>query len=293
MDIEQLRYFLAVCDCKQMTQAADNLYISQSSLSKRISQLEKELGTPLFDRSGRTLHINSAGMDFEAYARKAVAEHEDMVKTIRKRLHKPQATLAIGTIPVLTAYGLHRKSLAFCQENPGIILNFTEGKSDHILQLLEEEQVEMAILRTETLPHDGYKTMELARDNLVLLCSPHHPLAQENTLELANLEEESFFLLDEGQVSRHPVIQACQRASFSPRIKQRFTHIETILGFVAENAGIALLMEKDLTPFDTQKICIKKLTPAISSTVSLLFPHGRQLSPAACLFQDYLTRMKA
>ncbi len=53
MDIEQLKYFLAVCDCKQMTQAADNLFISQSSLSKHIGQMEKELGISLFDRSAR------------------------------------------------------------------------------------------------------------------------------------------------------------------------------------------------------------------------------------------------
>ena len=75
---------------------------------------------------------------------------------------------------------------------------------------------------------------------------------------------------------------------FSPRITQRFTRIETILGFVRENAGLSLLMAKDLTAFDCHGICQKKITPSIPSTVALVFPHGRQLSPAARALRDFL-----
>ena len=290
MDIEQLKYFLAVCDCKQMTQAADNLFISQSSLSKHIGQLEKELGISLFDRSGRTLHITSAGMDFEVYAREAIARHEDILRRLQYRLKDARATLNLGVLPVLAQYDIHKKILAFGEDNPGITLNLIEEKGDHGLRLLEDELVELAILRTETIPHDGYKTLPLAHDRLALICSPQHPLAHEDELNLTDLAHEDFFLLDVGQFPRHAVMQACQRAGFSPRIKHAFTRIETIIGFVAENAGIALIMEKDLAAFDTHNICIKKLASPVPSTVALVFPHGRQLSPAACLFRDYLSK---
>lgn len=101
MEIEQLKYFLAVCDCKQMTQAAERLFISQSSLSKHISQLEKEVGVPLFDRTGRTLHITTAGMDFAEFARETVNKAD----AILRRLHDKTpytATLNLGTVPVLS-----------------------------------------------------------------------------------------------------------------------------------------------------------------------------------------------
>lgn len=292
MDIEQLKYFLAVCDCKQMTQAADKLFISQPALSKHIGQLEKELGISLFDRCGRSLHITSAGMDFEDYAREAVARHEDIMRRLRHRLNTAKATLTVGTIPILSQYNLHKIILAFCKDNPDIALNLLEEKGDYALKLLEDELVELAILRTETLPHDGYKTIDLAHDRLVLVCSPQHPLAHAEEVDLCDLGEEYFFLLDVGHFPRYAVIQACQRAGFSPRIKQAFTRIETIIGFVAENAGIALLMEKDLTAFATHNICLKKLASPVSSTVALVFPHGRQLSPAACLFKDYIRAQK-
>ncbi|MCR5756534.1 MAG: LysR family transcriptional regulator [Selenomonas sp.] len=289
MDIEQLKYFLAVYSCKQMTLAADTLFISQSSLSKHIAQLEKEVGVPLFDRSGRTLHITSAGMDFEVFAREAVAKHDAIIRQLQNNLNAHQSTLTIGTIPVLAQYDIHKKILAFGKENPHIKLTLIEEKGDHVLKLLDDELVDLAIVRAEGLNRSEYKVLALAQDELVLILSSQHPLAAEDTINLADLAAEDFFLLDVGSLPQQPVLQACQRAGFSPRLRQSFTRIETIIGFVAENDGVALIMEKDLNAFDQRRICIKKLTVPVTTTVALVFPHGKHLSPASCCLRDFLS----
>ena len=288
MDIEQLRYFLAVCDCKQMTLAADTLFISQSSLSKHIGQLEKEIGVPLFDRTGRTLHITSAGMDFAKFARETVARQEAIIRQLQNYSQTETATLVLGTIPILAQYGLHQKLLQFQQQTPAIQLNILEEKSEHILKLLDDELVEMAIVRTNSLVGDNYKIMPLATDELLCICSSRHQLAPKACLNLTDLQAENFIYLDVGEAPYNIVLHACQKAGFSPRITQRFTRIETILGFVRENAGLSLLMAKDLTAFDCRGICQKKITPSIPSTVALVFPHGRKLSPAARALRDFL-----
>ncbi|MCR5757974.1 MAG: LysR family transcriptional regulator [Selenomonas sp.] len=288
MDIEQIKYFLAVYDCKQMTLAAESLFISQSSLSKHIGQLEKEVGVSLFDRSGRTLHVTSAGMDFEVFAREAVAKHDAIIRRLQNGLDGQKCSLTIGTIPILAQYDIHKKILAFHQENPQIQLNFIEEKGDYVLKLLDDGLVDLAIVRTELLDGESYKAIELAQDELVLVLSTRHRLARIENVDLGDLTAEDFFLLDVGDSPRHAVRQACKRAGFTPRIRQAFTRIETIVGFVAANAGVALLMEKDLRAFNLQGVCLKRLNRPLRSIVALTFPHGRHLSTEACRFRDFV-----
>ena len=287
MEIAQLKYFLAVCDCKQMTQAAERLFISQSSLSKHISQLEKEVGVPLFDRTGRTLHITTAGMDFAEFARETVNKAD----AILRRLHDTTpytAVLDLGTIPVLSQYGLHTKLLAFQEKNPHIRLNMVEDRGEEILRMLDGELVELAVLRASSLPDDSYKTLTLGTDKLVLVCSNTHPLAAAE-VSLKDFQQENFFLLDMGQNFADSVYHACAREGFTPHIRQIFTRMETVLGYVAAGAGVSLLMEKELAAFNLQNIAVKRFSPAISDGIALVFPHGRHLSPAAAALRNFLT----
>lgn len=287
MEIEQLKYFLAVCDCKQMTQAAERLFISQSSLSKHISQLEKEVGVPLFDRTGRTLHITTAGMDFAEFARETV----DKAEAILHRLHDKtpyMATLNLGTIPVLSQYGLHTKLLAFQEKNPHIQLNIVEDRGEKILHMLDGELVELAVLRASSLPDDRYKSLTLGTDKLVLVCSSAHPLAACAEVCLKDFQQEDFFLLDMGQNIAASVQHACAREGFAPHIRQRFTRMETIIGYVAAGAGVSLLMEKELAAFNLQNIAVKQMSPSITDSIALVFPHGHHLSPAAAALRNYL-----
>lgn len=290
MDIEQLKYFLAVCDHSHMTRAADALFISQSSLSKHIGQLEKELGVPLFDRTSRNIRITSAGMDFAQYAREEVDRYEAILCKLQGHKEPGQTQIAIGTIPILAQYGLHKRLLDFQKKNPQIRLSLLEEKSDHILKLLDDELVELAIVRTASLTADNYKIIPLAEDELVMACSNQHPLAAMDNVCLTELAEEKMLLLDVGTTG-NVAVQACQKAGFAPQGEQVFTRIETILGYVAENAGVALLMRRDLNAFDCSGISLKEITPQTPSTVALAFPHGHKLSEAARAFRDYLTSL--
>ena len=253
MEIEQLKYFLAVCDCKQMTQAAERLFISQSSLSKHISQLEKEVGVPLFDRTGRTLHITTAGMDFAEFARETVSNADAVLRRLHDRTPYT-ATLNLGTIPVLSQYGLHTKLLTFQEKKPHIQLNLVEDRGEEILRMLDGELVELAVLRSSSLPDDSYKTLTLGTDKLVLVCSRTHPLAASAEVHLKDFQQEDFILLDMGQNFADSVYHACAREGFTPHIWQRFIRMETILGYVAAGAGVSLLLEKELTAFNLQKV---------------------------------------
>lgn len=122
----------------------------------------------------------------------------------------------------------------------------------------------------------------------MLVCSKTHPLNASAEVHLKDFQQDDFFLLDMGQNFADSVYHACAREGFSPHIRQRFIRMETILGYVAAGAGVSLLLEKELTAFNLQKVAVKKLSPAISSSIALVFPHGRHLSPAAAALRNFL-----
>ncbi len=208
-----------------------------------------------------------------------------------RRLHDKTpytAALNLGTIPVLSQYGLHTKLLDFQEKNPHIQLNIVEDRGEEILRMLDCELVELAVLRANSLPDDCYKSLTLGTDKLVFVCSSTHPLAACSEVCLKDFQQEDFFLLDMGQNFADSVQHACARDGFVPHIRQRFIRMETILGYVAAGAGVSLLMEKELTAFNLRNVAVKKLSPTISDTIALVFPHGRHLSPAAATLRNFL-----
>ena len=285
MDITQLKYFITVCSFNHMTLAANQLFISQSALSKHIKELEAEIGVKLFDRTGRTLHLTTAGLDFLTFAEDVVARHDRVLQKIQTYLQQKSSHLTLGVIPVLSQYKIHQDILAFEKEHPDIALQIFEDKGDQILKLLDDELVELAIVRTATLPNDAYKAIPLTEDQLVLVTAAAHPLASRKNIGLKDLCQENFIMLDTGNGLHNLCLTACRHAGFKPTIRYHFTRIETILGFVRENAGVTLLMKNVVQAFPQNGLACLDITDNVRSQIALVFPHGRHLSPSAILFQ--------
>ncbi|VBB09518.1 transcription regulator hth lysr [Lucifera butyrica] len=290
MDIEQLRYFLAVSRYRNMTLAAEHLYISQSSLSKHIVQLEEEVGLKLFDRNERTLRLNSAGHEFFSFAEELVAKHGVMMRKMQQYRQPDEGHLTLGSIPIMSQYDIHRAIAAFAKQYPDITIQTFEEKGDHIVKMLDEELLDLAVVRTVTLPSNAYKVIPLADDELVFVTNTNHPLAHKKPLPLREAAEESFILLDSGPGLYDLCLSACAKAGFSPTIRYQHTRIESIIGFVAENIGVSLLMKKVISFFQHPDIVWLELEEPATSTLALVFPHGKKLSPSANLFRNFLIK---
>lgn len=111
--IEQIQYFLSIKKYNGFSIAANELCISQSSLSKQIKALEKELDTILFDRTSRITTLTPAGEDFAIYAEKFLADYNNIILNMKKHSISKKYTLKIGTIAVLTQYGLASMNSCF------------------------------------------------------------------------------------------------------------------------------------------------------------------------------------
>ena len=139
MDTVQIQYFLSIVDKGSFTEAAFDLNISQSSLSKRIISLEKELGVKLFDRSKRQISLTVEGETFQSHAQTIYSEYLAMLAEIQP-VRSQLDYLSIGTIPILTQYGITSKIADFRKQNPQIDLNLEELDGANIIRGLDEHR---------------------------------------------------------------------------------------------------------------------------------------------------------
>lgn len=290
MEVEQLKYFLMVAQYQHFTLAAEQLCISQSALSKQIRALESELGVPLLDRCGRSVHVTSAGQDFLIFAQEVVASYNKLRHHLNQYKNANEGHVTIGTIPIISQYGFHSVLATFMKAHPEIKVEIVEERCDQILNLLDNGQIDFAILRTATLPHHPYKIVPLVEDVMVLVTHQDHPLARRPSVDLSEASKESFILPDIGRGLEEITLQACFQAGFRPNILFRSIHIQSAIGFIAENMGVSLLMRKAAESFKQEGIRIVPLNDPIKSTLALVFPHGKKLSPSASMLRAHITK---
>src|SRR4030042_517058 len=156
METRQIQYFLSVVDTGSFSAAADEHYISQSSLSKMIIALEKELGVSLFDRSKRIVFLTPAGEAFLGHARKLDATYKAMMVELDGYKSTPDS-FSIATIPVLTQYGITTLLAQFRDSHPNIRFSLDEIDGLNILPTLDEHRFDLAFTRHNYLNYDLYE----------------------------------------------------------------------------------------------------------------------------------------
>lgn len=287
MEIQQLKYFLEIVKRGSFTAAAAELNISQSSLSKHLKALEEELGVRLLDRSTRSFKVTGAGEEFYEFASRTIEEYNELQSKMDSHRDKIKRTLTIGTIPVMSQYGITSLIASFIKQQGDIDVGIIEGRSHEILELLDSRKIDLAFIRTVSLPGSGYKVRPLVDDELVLVVPKGHPLAGRESVDLSAAANESFILLDSGPGIHDLCLEACREAGFEPHILHEYTRIETIIGAVRESMGVSLLMRKVVEHFESKDISIVRLRREYATTVALVSLIGKKPSGIMKEFCSY------
>ncbi len=175
MEIKQVQCVLAVADAGSFSAASEELYVSQSSLSKLIMALEKELGVALFDRSRRKIALTPAGEAFLPHARSMEAAYRTLVADMAAYQATP--SLAIVAIPVIAQYGISSYVAEFRRAHPDIALTLEEREASAILPLLHNQQFAMAFVRDNYLDTTQYLLRQVTADKMVVVVSTRHRYA--------------------------------------------------------------------------------------------------------------------
>jgi len=242
MEVHQLRYFRAVARTGNFTQAAKQERVSQPSLSQQILKLEDELGAKLFDRLGRSSRLTKFGEAFLPRAEGVLRELGDARTEIQEMAGASKGRVILGAIPTIAPYFLPERLASFARSHPEVQVTVVEEITPVLLEQLHSARIDLALL---ALPVSGAELQrdELMRERLYLVAPEKHFLARRKSVELEEIEGESFLLLKEGHCFRENVISACRRARLKPNVVFESGHFTTILAMVSAGMGVSIVPE--------------------------------------------------
>ena len=247
MNTERCREFVVLAQTCNYLQAADQLFISQSSLSKHIKALERELGVELFSRTTRRVQLTEHGRVFLPFARKLASTAHDAEAALSYASDNERRIIDIGSIPVMVPYGITELLHRFEREHPNVRMRITEGEADQLKELMRKRLLDLAFIREwdGDVAHEGddaeFAASKFAEDRLAAVLPAGHPLAMRPSIRLAELANEEFLLLPKGTVMNALITDACAAEGFVPEVRYRGTRAENIIDLVSRGMGVSRL----------------------------------------------------
>jgi DNA-binding transcriptional LysR family regulator len=239
----RLGYFVAVAEELSFTRAARRLHMAQPPLSQQIALLEKEIGTPLFDRSRRTIRLTAAGAALLPEARRLLTDLDETVRMVRSIGDGSLGRLAVGFVPSAMGGVLPDLLREFRATHPAVELTLREMAPDALLRAVHDRRLDLAVLYLPVSDPD-LDQRHLASEELLLALPEAHPAAAARAISLVDVADEPFVLPERHDVpGLHAAVTTLfADAGVTPRIAQRGVWlIQTVLGLVAAGTGLAVV----------------------------------------------------
>jgi DNA-binding transcriptional LysR family regulator len=244
MELRQLRYFLAVAEDLHFTHAAERLHVAQPALSQQISQLEREVGVKLLERTSRHVVLTSAGEVFRRRASIAIEQLERAAADAGTIGRGEAGLISLGFISAAVVQILPVMLRWFRHEIPAALIDLRELEPSDQIESIRQRHLDIGLLHG-SIQAPELATMVVAREKLVVALPESHPAACKEQIELKSLSKETIFL-----PRRHAfpgyyelVIHACQREGFEPACLQPTNLLQTAVALVAGELGVALVPE--------------------------------------------------
>ena len=241
MELQQLRYVVAVAETNNFTRAAERCLVVQSALSHQIARLERELGARLFDRTSRRVRLTPAGTAFLPAARQCLDAAERAAAEAAAAVGLVRGRLAVGLIPTVAAVDIPAALRDFRREYPDVRISLRVGASEKLADQVKEGILDVAFLGLPTTARpQGVETRELARDRLVAVVPPDHALAAESSVTLQRLASEVFVDLPPRTAGRLQSDQAFEAAGLVRDVAFEVSTAELMARLVSERLAVAL-----------------------------------------------------
>lgn len=287
MEIQQLEYFKIVAEMQHMTHAAEQLNISQPALSKSISNIELEIGVPLFDRQGRSISLNRYGKLFLASVNAILHEYEKAKAEISSLVMPGYGDVAFGFIHTLGMEVVPELMAHVPEKYPNMKFTLTQAASYNLLKWLEEGQVDLCLSQRIESKTINIEWIELWSEELFVIVPKNHRFADRETIKLEEIKDEPFISIKRGNALRQIVDKFFKEAGITTNITFAGEEMHTVAGFVGAGLGVSLIPNiKGLNEYNVCKIRVSE--PICERKIGVSWAGGRYLSPAAVQFKEYL-----
>lgn len=291
MELRQLKYFVKSAEYLNFSVAAKHLYITQSTLSQQIKQLEFELGFELFLRNSRHISLTEAGEEFLPFARKTILDAEDGVQRLHDLQHVKTGTLRVGVTYSMSTV-LTEGLISFMKEFPGIKLEVFYKTVDELMVLLREHKVDFILSYKPLADAPDIESMPLFENVLALVVSNEHPLASCKKIKLSELSGKPLILPSKGLQARTMLDKLVDGKNIELVYKLELNETNILLQMVA-TGNYATILSTSAVFGKTRFKAIPLDEPGNVMEASLLRLEGAYQKSAAKEFIDILLKTEA
>ncbi len=242
MDIRHLRYFVAIADTGTMASASEKVFVTQSTLSHQLAQLESELNVQLFERVGRGLALSAVGKEFLGYARGVLLQIEEGKNAVANLQNLTIGSLRIGVIHSFVTHLIPDVSAAFFKKHPQIRLYVNELTALEIEAQVEIGDLDMGFAFSPLTAQNNQVVSEHLFDDVLALAVPiKHELAKFKTLKMKQLANVPMAMMSQRYATRRLLDSHFARVGINPKITIEIDSVDALERLVELGVSCAFL----------------------------------------------------
>lgn len=282
MELRHLRYFKMLAEHLNFTRAAERLYITQSTLSHQIKQLEEEIGLELFTRNGKKIALTHAGQHLLESANRAVDDIDNTLRELRSLKHPLTGSLAIGATHTFSIKLLGLYLALFVSKFPLVKLEILELPAQEIENKLIDESLDIGIAYTPSAS-EALWSEPLFTESLVLVTNKNHPFASRKKLRMVELHNQPLVLLSRTFATRKLLDSCFNQVKIEPIVVAETNTIFPIINLIKHQPIGAIISERAI-PDEANLHKIILQDPAPTRTAALLWKKNKHYSRTALEF---------
>jgi len=288
LELRHFKYFESIVRNKKIVKAANELHISQPSLSMQLKALEKELGCTLIERSRDEIKLTEPGIVLYKHACRVLQQCKEAIQEIQDLKDVKFGEIHIGALPTMVVSWLPQVLSNFKNTYPNVTIHIRELDTQSIRDALLNYDIHMG-LTSLSGTEESLIQMPVIDEELLLIASNKSWLTQYDKVNMADLANESFILHESGYLLRQTILDACRTAGFEPIVAYESGRVETIRSFVSAGLGIALIPETSVKyGFKRDLKVIKVKNPTPRRVLGISYHPNRYVSPGMNEFQNYV-----
>jgi len=297
IDFRHLETFCRVASLKSFSKAAEDLLLTQPTVSGHILSLEESLSLRLFDRTKREVRLTKAGEVFLKYASKILSSRKDLLNALSEFSQGIRGELSLGASTIPGEYILPGLVGDFKKEHPHFILSLKIADTKEIIQGVLQDEVEFGMIGAK-LDHSSLHFEKYEEDEIIVVASSDHPLARKKRVGVEELLEEPWIIREEGSGTQMAVEKALRKKGKSLKqfnVVMKMGSTSSVKEGVKARLGLAFISERaaeeELNRGLLCRIDVEGID-AISRQIYLVSHRRRTLSPIGTEFLRFLKRKK-
>lgn len=287
MNINTLKYFIAIAENASFSKAAEEVFISQSSLSKHIKALEDALEVRLIDRTSNKIQLTEMGEVFLSFAKNGLNNYDELIEKVKLHKNCEQNLLKIGSIPIVASHKIDTLFAKFQATYSESHIDYYESNQQSLLKMLDEKKIALAIVRTDRLTKGKYDFINIIRDEMVLVCSTKNSLSQQAIVTPKEVAAEKILLIENYSNIYHICVSEFKKDGIDLNIIYTNSRHYILLGMVSENIGVTLMPAKLVDKIRYPNVVCVRLSKEIFSDIALIKLNEVKLNTMQNLFWEY------